>query len=229
MGRLHTTWHPGRRGGVAQSGHFARLRHMTSCRATNNDRPRRRRRARQSGRSRRHHPIPRPTSLGACGHAVSSFTVGALVLRHDVEHAAVRLYRGCRRPSPSISRGRLRRRCPSPGPREHLGVDLRERVRGSGHPVRARLLRLPHGSWRPPWLTSERTPHRPAVVVARDRGLTLRLYLERFKGYFQFILREVRLTWYTWSHDLDSSPRPPSGGGLAPDAPATGHRRGEGG
>ncbi len=73
-----------------------------------------------------------------------------------------------------------------------------------------------------------RAPRR-AVVVVHDSRFTLNLYLERFKGYFGLILRGIFFAWYTWIHVLDAASRPPAGGGLALDASAAGHSRGDGG
>ena len=111
-----------------------------------------------------------------------------LVLHHEVKHAAVRLHRGGRRPSPSIARGRLRWRGPSPWPREDLGVDLLERAVHSvtlSEPASSSSLMVLGALRRP---IGARAPRR-AVVVVHDSRLTLSLYLERFKGYFRLNLR----------------------------------------
>ena len=141
---------------------------------------------------------------------------------------------GCRRPSPSITGRRLRQRGSTSGPREDLGVDLleprmcrRSLVRGD------RLLFVAHGSWRPPWELSRAScpvgvlPSWFACFRGSRTRVTLNPYLERFKSYFGLILRED-VARDTLAHDLEAASGSPSSGGLALDAPATRHSRGDG-
>jgi hypothetical protein len=175
-GRLHTTWHSGRHAALLRQGHTSVVARDRSTR--HKGRPPRV----LSGPGRRIHLDPSVRrGLRFCWLDAA---VGALVPRHDVEHPAVRLHRCGRRPSPSVTRGRLRQRGPATGPREDLGVDFLERSGAGGHLVRARVLNVAHG----PLAPSPAPIGAPAPPAWCRRGsrpwLTLNLCLERFKGYF---------------------------------------------
>ena len=192
-GRLHTTWHSGRHaacsGGIIRSA-IARDR-STHHKGRRSPRV-------LSGPGRRLHPdtgVRRGLRSGWL-----DATVGALVPHHDLEHVAVRLHRCGRRPSPSITRGRLRQRGPTTGPREDLGVDFLEGSCAGGHLVEpASSLSLMSLGALP---STDRSSCRSACCRRGSRPwLTLNLDLERFKGYFQFILRGCRLVY------MDACPR----------------------